>query len=248
MSFSFRRLRFTPTPIPTLAALVAVMLTGYLGFWQQGRAVEKRAMQTEFDARAGQPQVVIASDARDAALRYRQGVAQGEWLPSAQIYIDNKVNHEVAGYHVITPLKLQGSDSYLLVNRGWLPRGPAYPTPPVSDVAPGRVKVSGQLSVPSTRFLELSSQSIQGNVWQNLTLERYRDTMRLDVLPFVLLAQETVPPLEAVAERPDARAEKHTEYMLTWYSLAVTVVALWVGLNTKQTNAADAASRQETEL
>jgi cytochrome oxidase assembly protein ShyY1 len=27
--------------------------------------------------------------------------------------------------------------------------------------------------------------------------------------------------------------EKHMEYMLTWYSLALTVLALWVGLNLK---------------
>lgn len=257
MNFFVRRLRFAPTPIPTLAALVAVMLTGYLGFWQQGRAAEKRGLQAEFDARAGEPQVKIGSNTRDPGLRYRQGIAEGEWLASAQIYIDNKVNQELAGYHVITPLKLAGSDSYLLVNRGWIARGSTYPVPPIAEVASGPVKISGQLSVPTTRFLELSPQSIQGKVWQNLTPERYRDTMRLDVLPFVLLAQQTVPPLQAVSERPDARADKHTEYMLTWYSLAVTVIGLWVGLNTRQINAnsrnagavdaTDSGNRQGTE-
>ena len=257
MNFSVRRLRFTPTPIPTFAALVAVVLTGYLGFWQQGRAAEKRGLQAEFDARSAEPVVNMGSNTRNPELRYRKAIAQGEWLPSAQIYIDNKVNHESAGYHVITPLKLTGSDSYLLVNRGWIPRGPTYPVPPLAEVVPGAVKISGQLSVPTTRFLELSPQSIQGSVWQNLTPERYRDAMRLDILPFVLLAQETVPPLQTVTERPDARADKHTEYMLTWYTLAVTVIVLWIGLNTRQVNAntqnavvvdaADADDRQGTE-
>lgn len=234
MRLSVHRLQFTPPLIPSLAALVAFLLTGYLGSWQQGRAAEKRGLQAEFDARAGEPPVTMGSNTRDPALRYRHGIAQGEWLASAQIYIDNKVNHELAGYHVITPLKLDGSDSYLLVNRGWIPRGSTYPVPPRAEVASGKVNVAGQLSVPTTRFLELSPQSIQGNVWQNLTPERYRDAMRLDVLPFVLLAQETISPLQVVTERPDARADKHTEYMLTWYSLAVTVILLWVGLNTKQ--------------
>jgi cytochrome oxidase assembly protein ShyY1 len=49
----------------------------------------------------------------------------------------------------------------------------------------------------------------------------------------VLLAQDAPPPLEQVAERPDARADKHIEYMLTWYSLAATVIVLWLVLNTK---------------
>jgi cytochrome oxidase assembly protein ShyY1 len=36
-----------------------------------------------------------------------------------------------------------------------------------------------------------------------------------------------------VVERPDARADKNLEYMLTWYSLAATVIALWLLLNTR---------------
>ena len=60
--------------------------------------------------------------------------------------------------------------------------------------------------------------------------------MHLDVLPFVLLAQDAVPALEKIAERPDARADKHVEYMLTWYSLAATAIVLWLVLNTKRSH------------
>lgn len=233
MFFSFRRLHFTPAPLPTLAAFFMVLLTGYLGFWQQGRAAEKTAAQAEFEARSNQPEVAIDANSRDGTLRYRRGRAVGEWFPSGQIFIDNKVEHGVAGYHVITPLKLEGTDSYILVNRGWAGRGTTYPIPPVVATTPGRIIVTGQMTLPSTRFLELSTAAVQGSVWQNLAIPRYRDALRLDVLPFVLLASVSLPPLERVSERPDARAQKHIEYMLTWYSLAATVIVLWLVMNTK---------------
>ena len=230
---TLRTLRFSPTPVPTVAALLAVMLTGYLGYWQQTRAAEKHAMQEEFNARAAEPPVVLDSRTNEPTLRYRSAIAEGEWHSEGQIYVDNQVRNAIAGFHVFTPLKLRGDNTYVLVNRGWIARSAAYPNPPVAPVS-GIASVTGRLSVPSTRFLELSSQSIQGAVWQNLTIDRYRRALKLDVLPYILIAENADMPLANVAERADAGEAKHVEYMLTWYSLAVTVIILWIVLNTRR--------------
>ena len=232
-----RALRFNPAPVPTVAALLAVALTGYLGYWQQTRAAEKRATQVEFELRAGQSAVELDGRTRDPALRHRIAMATGEWHPAGQIYVDNQVTRRMAGFHVITPLKLRGTNTYILVNRGWIARGASYPIPPPAESESGSVTVAGQLSIPSARFLELTHQSVQGSVWQNLTIERYRTATQLDVLPFVLLARDSPPPLESVGDRPDAGTDKHVEYMLTWYSLAATVFILWVILNTRRVGA-----------
>ena len=88
--------------------------------------------------------------------------------------------------------------------------------------------------MPSPRFIELSDQSVQGAVWQNLTIERYQKATQRDVLPFVMLAQDTTAPLEFVTARADAGADKHVEYMFTWYSLSATVIVLWLVLNTRR--------------
>ena len=233
MNNLIRTLRFSPAPVPTVAALLAVMLTGYLGHWQQTRAAEKHAIQQEFNARAAQPPVMLDSRASDPALRYRSAIAEGEWHTEGQIYIDNQVRNGIAGFHVITPLKLRGGNTNVLVNRGWIARSAAYPNPPVAPVS-GTASVSGRLSVPSPRFLELSSQSVQGEVWQNLTIERYRSALKLDVLPYVLIAKNAESPLASAVERADAGEDKHVEYMLTWYSLAATVMILWIVLNTRR--------------
>jgi surfeit locus 1 family protein len=235
MHFRQYHIRFTPSLIPTLAALVALAATLYLATWQQGRASEKRALQAEFDLRERSPQVVIDAATRDAnGLRYRNAVARGQWQTDGQIFIDNKIDASGrAGYHVITPLRLSdASSTYVLVNRGWVARAANYPQPPRIATSAGDVEIHGMITLPNTKFLELAPNANAGQVWQNLTIERYVESTKRDVLPFVLLA--SVPSdtqFLPVIERPDARVDKHIEYMLTWYSLAVTVVALWVGLN-----------------
>lgn len=239
MYFAHRNIRFAPRLLPTIAAVVALALTLYLAMWQQSRAAEKRGLQAEFVQRTAAPAITLSKATRDGiALRYRHAHAHGEWYPAGQIYLDNKIDDVSsgrAGYHVITPLKLSGTDTFVLVNRGWIARSKAYPLPPEVPAPNGDVEVHGLSILPNAHFLELSNAAIEGAVWQNLTIDRYRAAMKLDVLPLLLLASETVPNaqqgLQSVTEKPDARVEKHVEYMLTWYSLAATVVALWIGLN-----------------
>jgi len=239
MQIARRKISFTPSLLPTLAALIAVLLTLYLAIWQQGRAAEKRTLQAEYSARTEAPPVVLSSSLKNIEnvgdYRYRLATARGEWQAANQIFIDNKFSDGGAvGYHVITPLKIAGNNSVVLVNRGWVARGSMYPAPPEVNPPEGEVEVQGQLTIPSKRFLELTANATQGNVWQNLTIERYQQLMKLDVLPWIVLASKISPPSTALSlqsERPDAGVEKHIEYMLTWYSLALTVVALWIGLN-----------------
>lgn len=229
------QIRFEPTLLPSVAALCVLCLTLYLGHWQQGRAAEKQKLQAEFESRVVVPPVELGAAISDPiAMRYARATARGEWLASGQIFIDNKFDNEAVGFHVITPLKIDVTNRYVLVNRGWVARGAGYPTPPAIAVPPGPVSVEGVLMLPGTRFLELAPTTIQGNLWQNLTIERYRASSKLDVLPLVLLAKTSDASLKPVTEQPDARAEKHVEYMLTWYSLAATVIVLWLALNLKR--------------
>jgi surfeit locus 1 family protein len=239
MQITSREVSFTPSLLPTLAALIAVLLTLYLAIWQQGRAAEKRTLQAEYSARTQAPQVVLLSRLEKidnaSEYRYRMANVRGQWQGANQIFIDNKFSDSgVVGYHVITPLKIADSKLIVLVNRGWVARNASYPAPPVANPPAGEAEVQGQLTIPSKRFLELTTNAAEGNVWQNLTIERYQQAMKIDVLPWLLLASNISPPSAELAlqsERPDAGVEKHVEYMLTWYSLALTVVALWIGLN-----------------
>ena len=241
MFITQHRLQFLPRLVPTLAALAMVSLTLYLAWWQQGRAEQKRVLQAAFTQRTAAPALVLDATQRDgAAIRYRRAIAHGTFNRDGQIFLDNKTDDAStgrAGYHVITPLRLNGSSTYVLVNRGWLPRTGSYPKPPIVAVPAGEVEVRGLAAIPNAHFLELSNAAVEGTVWQNLTMARYQQQMKLDVLPVMLLASNTTPDalqgLKPISEQPNTGMDKHIEYMLTWYSLSATIVALWIGLNLK---------------
>jgi surfeit locus 1 family protein len=226
---------FTPSRWPTAGAVVLIALTLYLGIWQTHRGDEKEERQRLLDSRIREtPVVLTGSVARAEPLVYRRARAAGEYDAAGQLFIDNQVREGRAGYHVVTPLRLRDG-AILLVNRGWIARGDAYPEPPRVAVPAGAVEISGVATLPSSRFYELSSQTVSGPVWQNLTIERYSATVRGPVLPVVLLADVADPQLVALRETPDSGVAKHREYALTWFSLAATTLVLWIVLNVKRT-------------
>jgi surfeit locus 1 family protein len=229
------RLDFSPRPLPTVAAFAMIALTVSLGRWQAGRAEEKAALKSLLEARVAEAPLVLAGRLRSAQdVLFRRVVARGTFVAGGQIFIDNKVRGGRAGFHVIAPLALGDGGPVVLVNRGWVARTAAYPSPPEVTVPAGVQSVEGLATVPPRRFVELSAETVSGSVWQNLSIERYAAHTGRDVLPVVVLAAVPAPGLAAVEERPDTGIAKHQEYALTWFSLAATVAALWVGLNLRR--------------
>ncbi len=218
--------------LPTLAALIVIVATALLGRWQLHRAEDKASLQAVLEARLQAPALELgtladqASDPDPETLRFRRAHAQGRYLAQGQIYIDNRDQEGVPGYHVLTPLRL--GTRLVLVNRGFLPRDASYPRVPQVAVPEGEVSVTGQLSMARSRFLELSGNTVNGPVWQNLKLEQYRDASGLAVLPLVLLAAPASPGLLPVREQPDANISMHRGYAFQWFALCATTAALYL--------------------
>jgi surfeit locus 1 family protein len=224
---------FNPGAWPTIGAAALIALTVYLGVWQTHRGDEKQERQRLLESRLREAPVVLTGSVEAAEpLLYRRVRVTGAFRAAGQIYLDNQVMHERAGYFVVTPLALRDG-AEVLVNRGWIARGPAYPEPPPAPPPVGSVEVTGLATLPPARFLELG-QAVSGNVWQNLTIARYREATKSRVLPVIVLSDVPGAGLEAVHETPDAGVARHREYALTWFSLAVTTLALWIGLNVKR--------------
>ena len=227
---------FTPGLVPTLAAAAVIALTVSLGTWQKHRGDGKEKLQALYEARMAEAPVRLTGgvDSPGAdALLYRRVAARGRWIARGQVYIDNQVHAGRAGFAVVTPLELPGTKAVVLVNRGWIERNADYPRAPPVAVPEGVVDVEGLATLPP-RFLELSPDVIQGSVFQNLAIDRYRAWSGLAAMPFVVLADAPAPGLVALRERPDAGVEKHREYEATWFLLAATAAALWIGLNVRR--------------
>jgi surfeit locus 1 family protein len=219
--------------LPALAAIVVVALCVAAGNWQGRRMRAKEALRAEFDAASQMEPLPIASLAGTTewtSLRYRPVVATGEYVGRWQILIDNKVHAGRAGFHVITPLALEGG-RYVLVDRGWISQGASRADLPKAPPPAGLVTVRGRIALPSTRYLELKAEAPTGPVWQNLDLARYTAATELAVLP-VLIEETAHAPLDDGIVRdwppPDFGIDTHRIYMMQWYAFALVAAALWL--------------------
>jgi surfeit locus 1 family protein len=141
----------------------------------------------------------------------------------------------VAGYHVLTPLRIEGGALALLVNRGWVATGRSRELVPVPPTPADRVRLEGMAVDPHTRYVELAPTTPQGRVWQNLDFARYAATSGLNLQPVLLLQTSSLPDgLQRNWPRPDTGVDTHVSYAFQWYSLAATLAVLWLIMNVKR--------------
>mgnify|MGYP001086402516 CR=1 FL=1 len=92
-----------------------------IGNLQRDRAEQKQAVFDRIDSARHNAPIQVGASSVDASLLDRHpAVARGRWMADKSILIDNKVHNGVAGYHVVTPLRIEGADICILVNRGWI--------------------------------------------------------------------------------------------------------------------------------
>jgi surfeit locus 1 family protein len=224
-----------------ILALVAIFLAA--GFWQMARAHYKERMQAEVEAAASDAPLHAGAEMLDAQHAHlRRLEAQGTWLPERTILLDNKVQQGVVGYEVLTPLRLAEGDLHLLVNRGWVRAPQLRSELPKVETPTGKVQVEGIARIPSSRFIELGNETVTGTVWQNLTVERYKNWSQLPLQPVVLYqeggSEDGLQRVEAAPEAAGINADRHRGYAITWFSLAgVTAVMGLLGWRkSKQSN------------
>lgn len=217
--------------LPTLAAFAAMALTAALGVWQVGRAHEKEALAGRYDALAKAPPIDLGAEILNLppALEFHPVNARGTWLPDQAVFLDNKVHQGRAGFHVIMPLRLEGSETHVLVNRGWLPATGDRSQLPQPRTAAGVVHVHGFLRSSPDRFKELSATYREGRIWENITVERYAAWSKLKLQPTILYQTDAVDDgLVRLWVRPDAGAERNFGYALQWFGLSALTAFFWL--------------------
>lgn len=221
--------------------LGGVSLATALGFWQLGRADFKQDLQSRIDEFARQPPVMVGTQSVDGdTVAFRPVAARGTYDPLQAVFIDNRVYKHQPGYHVMMPLRVTGSQKYVLVNRGWIAAGPERNRTPRVSTPSGEVTVQGIALPPSERFLELSSKIAEGNIWQNMVIERYRQATHLDVQPFIL--QQSAGTVTAddglVRDWPpvDLKRNTHLAYAVQWFAMAVAIFIYYVVVNVRRTS------------
>ena len=219
-----------------LATLLSVGVAARLCLWQLDRAAQKQALQAAQQARSGLPPLDEASLARSAegaaVQRHRSVRLQGQWLAERTVFLDNRQMKGRPGFYVVTPLRLQGGNDAVLVQRGWAPRDMQERTrlPPVATPAT-MVEVLGRIAPPPSRLYEFAGQDA-GSIRQNLDIVEFAREASLSLRPLSVVQTDSPDTagdgLLREWPQPAADVHKHYGYAFQWFALGALMTGLYV--------------------
>jgi cytochrome oxidase assembly protein ShyY1 len=222
------------------AAALAVFVT--LGWWQVGRAREKRAMMESFQ-RGTQSSVELKGDVTvDELPRYQHLRAEGYYEPAHQVLIDNMPSQAgLPGFRVLTPFRRDGSERLLLVDRGWVPLGATRQDLPPVFVAPGLRAVSGRLDTLPAPGVRVGDAGIAGDTgWPRvLNFPRQQDLERAlgeKVEARIVLLDPAAPDGYERVWRPAMQfgPERHLAYAIQWFVFAIVALIIFIALSLRR--------------
>ncbi|MDD2879590.1 MAG: SURF1 family protein [Rhodoferax sp.] len=219
--------------IPTLAMLLGMALFIYLGAWQTGKGdrleaeLAQHALRGQLGPTVVTGQMLDAQAAQDAPL-----LVTGTFEAQHQIFLDNRQENGQPGVHVITPLHIDGSDTRILVNRGWIGWSQGRSVLPVVPTPLGRVQVVGLGVVPSTKkfFLMPDHPDAQTKLWTRVDMPRFASMIGHPLQPVVL--EQTGGDVSDTLVRhwgpPEDRVGKHRGYAFQWFGMAAALLLFYL--------------------
>ncbi len=105
----------------TLFAIAMASLFTRLGFWQISRLHQRQALNAYIESRIDSTAVPFFDLRGDsAATHYRRVSVQGTPDFDHEFYMVDRSRDGAPGVYVLTPIRVPGHDTAVLVNRGWV--------------------------------------------------------------------------------------------------------------------------------
>ncbi|HSG10332.1 MAG TPA: SURF1 family protein [Gammaproteobacteria bacterium] len=240
---------FSPGLWPTLATLAILPFFLALGAWQLERAAWKQGLvDTEAELTQLAPAALL--DVLDSAAPrdYRPVYMTGRYDLEHQLLLDNRIYQRRPGYEVLTPLRLKDRQAVVLVNRGWVPLGQSRAQlPDVPGPAAERLVTGTIARLPEKVFrLDAAEESHAGwpQVIQNIDLEAIGQRLGQAVIPVVVLLDMNDTDGFARDWQPvyGIMPDKHRAYAMQWFSLALVLIIIYVGVNTRRNGKQDSGN------
>lgn len=243
IQFKVYQYLFKPSLVGIIATLICVPLFINFGLWQYNKAQQKLSIQSAYNqAKVGDallfPAEIISNNVVELEdWKYKKVSVVGTYETKYQFLLDNQVDGQRVGYHVITPLKIDGSTQYVLVNRGWILGKDTHTDLPEFSTPTGKITLTGQIWVPSKKFFSLEGKANPANknevwqaVWQNMDMAKYQKSVPFSVSAMAIKLDGDVDAGGFVRnwQVPVERIATNIGYAYQWFGFALASLFIFI--------------------
>ena len=164
-------------------------------------------------------------------------LVSGKWENKKQLLIDNVIHQGIAGYKVLTPLRIDETNKLILVDRGWIKQNKFRDQLPDIQIPDDFESVSGTLEQPELGLV-LSDELISDNwpkISQTKNVEIISKAYTEEIFPMILLADPLLKnSLEYIKITPTNMTPiKHYGYSSQWFLMFIVLcfMYIWYGLS-----------------
>jgi surfeit locus 1 family protein len=206
-------------------AVLAAALFVRLGFWQLARLHEKvRRNAVIAEQQRSQPVQFASLPADTAAARYRRAFVSGAFDYDQEIVVANRTRQGSPGVELVTPMRVAGTDTVVLVNRGWVysPNGASVDGARWRERDSATVTGYVDLFVPDAPSVQLPPH---GRLVRRLSRREVAARISAPFAPYYLVATgDTARAHPARREMPTLDSGPHRGYAIQWFSFAAIAI------------------------
>lgn len=202
-----------------LALLLAVLFVR-LGFWQLDRHQERKAFNADRAVRLAAAPAPFDSVRRLPEGWHRRSVVTGEPDSLREFVITGRSRNGSPGVHIMTPVRLAGNDTAVLVNRGWV-YAPDAATIDLKRWRESRTSFSGHTDTLPTPAIP---PQLKDKGLRSLTAAGVDELLPYPFYSLYLIAHDSVPDAPARLSQPALDAGPHLSYAIQWFCFAAIAI------------------------
>lgn len=196
-----------------------------LAFWQISRLHQRQALNAMLAERRTAPPEPVREVLRDSATAaFRRVIATGRYDFANEMALAARTHEGSPGVNIITPLRVAGTDTALLVNRGWVYAGDAMTVDFARWREPDTATVTGYLVGLAPEGHGPVSTPSSSRTIRRLDRDSLESRLRYPVAPLALVATnvstEDVDSVPARVPPPALDEGPHLGYAIQWFGFA----------------------------
>jgi surfeit locus 1 family protein len=228
-----KRKKFNPGLRITIFFVIFAVVFFSLGIWQIERGQTKTQIMSEFENKLTKEPIYLNAESK----KWDRVLVNGKWENKKQLLIDNVIHQGIAGYKVLTPLRINETNKLILIDRGWIKQNKFRDQLPDIQIPEDFASVIGTLEQPELGLV-LSDELISNNwpkISQTKNVEVISKAYTEEIFPMILLADPLLKnSLEYIKITPTNMTPiKHYGYSSQWFLMFIVLcfMYIWYGLS-----------------